>query len=92
MKKATKFTLYLSVWIIVLCSVGMLMTFVNDYIQSIGFFGDIKRATKDEWCILDPMYDWGARHYWYFWMCFLLFAVSLLRVILWIINYWEDEI
>lgn len=91
MKKATKFTFYLSLWVIGLCTIGMFMTFASDFIQSSGFFGDVKRSVPNNETTIDEWYDWGARHYWYFWMCVFLFFISVVRIVMWINHYWEKE-
>lgn len=92
MKKATMFTVYLSLWIVVLCSIGMAMTFLSEHLQSIGFFGDIKRPEPNRYEMIDHWFEWGKRHYWYFWMCLFLFLTSLARVIVWIVNYWKIQL
>lgn len=91
MKKAAKFTVYLALWVVALFGIGIAFTFINDAIQASGFFGDVKRVTPLSDGI-DVWYDWGIRHYWYFWMCIVLFLISVLRIILWINWYWDRDI
>lgn len=94
MKKATMFTIYLGLYIIALFSVGIAFTYINDWLQLSGFFGDT--LTKPDilpigYVAIDKNYEWGARHYWYFWMCVLLFILSVIRIIMWAFWYWEDK-
>lgn len=35
---------------------------------------------------VDKAHDWGARHYWYFWMCITLFLLAFANIIISIIN------
>lgn len=106
MKKATKFTIYLSIWIVCLCSTGMFMTYFNDALQQSGFFADVKLGKEKIWDYyekkyveaqatdgtVDKFYRWGDRHYWYYWMCVILFIISIARICIWVYNYWEKEI
>jgi hypothetical protein len=83
MKKAIKFTYLLALWVLGLCLFGMFYTYFNQYLSTTGFFGD--------W-IDDTLWDkhqWGVRHYWYFWMCTLLFILSIIRCIIWCWHYWD---
>lgn len=93
MKKNIKFTYILAGMIIVLCGSGMLMTYVNDAIQISGFFNDriYPSGTILNDCI-DINHSWGPRHYWYFWMCILLFIVMVIRCVLISVNYWAKEL
>ena len=93
MKKAMRFTIWLGLFIVILFSVGMMMTYVNDAIQETGFFGDVKRIKSTPFAedFIDNEYEWGARHYWYFWMCVLLWVLGVVRVVIWANYYWEDE-
>lgn len=90
MKKAVKFTYYLALFIVSLFTLAMLMTYFSEWIQSTGFFGDwlCQRCGNDE---MDPGHSWGARHYWYYWMCVALFLLSLARIIVWAVWYWHVE-
>jgi hypothetical protein len=93
MKKATKFTIYLAMWIVLIFGIGIVMTFVNDAIQLTGFFGDTPCTEKFGGCgIIDSEHSWGARHYWYFWGCVLLFMLTVARCVLWCVYYWDRKI
>jgi hypothetical protein len=97
MKKATNFTFYLALWIVLLFCTGMFMTFVNDALQASGFFGDKPFVYSPEYkymlgdgCI-DTTWTWGARHYWYHLMCVCLFILSIVRIVIWSNWYWSDK-
>jgi len=100
MKKATKFTIYLGLYIVALFSIGICFTFINDALQASGFFGDtlFKPYTGNYGQfikyhgIIDQKYEWGPRHYWYFWMCILLFILSALRIVIWCVWYWDKKV
>lgn len=66
--------------VLILIAFSFFATFLNDYLSSINFFGDyVKSITyggKDV-----PYKFWGARHYWYFWGCLLMFIFSFVRII-----------
>lgn len=79
-----KFNLYagIAIRIIFLCVIGMLSTYLVEPLR--GFFGDTPCTS---FCgLIDPDWDWGARHYWYWWMMFLLFTLSLVSIIVQIIH------
>ena len=100
MKKAAKFTIYLGFYIVALFSIGIAFTFINDALQTSGFFGDtlFKPYTTsygsliDSTGAIDGKHEWGARHYWYFWMCILLFILSVARIIMWCAWYWDKKV
>lgn len=69
----TKNKLEIALRIITFFGVGMLSTFISESQLCRDFFGDvacIDKACKGAFNI-DVKYNWGARHYWYFWMCFI---------------------
>lgn len=86
-KRAAAFTYYLALRVIALFVACMLFRFFTGWIQSTGFFGDTPyQYAHDE---VDPNWHWGAGHYFYFWMCIILFAISILRIFIWICYYLE---
>ncbi len=92
--KGIKYTTYLALWVVALFTGAMVVTYFSDFLQSSGFFGDVKLAAPDKSISefsVDVWYDWGARHYWYYWMCFLLFVISIIRIVFWSIAYWDDD-
>ena len=76
----------IAVRIILLFVTAMMMTYVTEELRT--FFGDTYiGATKITSCCgevsrngFDASYKWGARHYWYFHMCLLLFILSLISL------------
>jgi len=99
MKKELKFTIYLGIYIVALFSIGITFTFINDSLQDTGFFGDVLVKPYKTFYgglitqsgAIDTDYVWGARHYWYFWMCVLLFILSVARIAIWCNWYWSDK-
>lgn len=94
MKKATIFTFKLAGFIIAIFSIAIVMTFINDAIQASGFFADIKLIKPQgpsEGVGIDIWHEWGTRHYYYAWMCFLLFCISIVRIIMWVVYFWTDK-
>lgn len=102
MKKATMFTVYLALFIIVLFGICIAMTFVTEYLQQSGFFGDIKLGIGTSWMdstphiltdgTIDVHHEWGARHYYYFIATIILFIISIIRILTWSFNYWNFEL
>ena len=88
MKKAIKFTYLLAIWIICIGTVGLFYTYINDYLNSIDFFGDTKTYPYGGTYLYT---EWGARHYWYYWICLCLFLLSVVRMIVWAYYYWVKE-
>lgn len=98
MTRSAKFIMILDTNVIVLFVTVMMMTFFSDYLQSSGFFGDrtfVYRETGGWSPSCDGQFDttmtWGARHYWYSWMCAILFLLSILRIIMWADEYWTNK-
>jgi H+/Cl- antiporter ClcA len=96
MFRAVKFTYLLALYITFLFCGGMMLTFFNDWLQSTGFFGDelCKHKHIGGYGVvgaIDDEYHWGARHYWYWWLCFILFILSCIRIFIWAVYYWEPE-
>lgn len=85
----------IAIRIIVLFSIGMAMSLLNPLLHDL--FGDIKHVHQynsevpyclkyNEHSIVDSEWIWSPTHYWYFWMCFILFILSLVNVIVGIFN------
>ena len=78
----------IAIRIIVIFLIGMLWTFVPDQLRD--FFGDT--LCIDKKCYgLDSLWNWGARHYWYWWMMFLLFMLSVFSAIMQIVSLIEKH-
>lgn len=69
--------------VIILFSIGMLMAYVKPQLHA--FLGDTVHICKSDHChhadFIDDGYDWGAMHFWFFWMCIFLFILSLINCI-----------
>jgi len=96
MKKNMKYIYLLSLQIFVIFTFAMIATYFSEFLSSINFFGD-HPCNQKYGCGSGPFSGdeniaWGSRHYWYAWMCFLLFTCSLVRSIIWSVNYWVEEL
>lgn len=88
----TKVYIGIAVRIILLFSVGMLASLATPLMRD--FFGDtlhvhtISCAKQFDGCVeeYDVLYDWGSRHYWYFWMMVVLFILSIINFVVSVIN------
>ena len=92
--KGIKYTTYLALWVIGYFGAAMLVTYFSDFLRTSGFFGDVKLTTPEtEYNSfgLDAWYHWGARHYWYYWMCVVLFLLTIVRTIFRSIHYWNKK-
>ena len=79
----------IAIRIILLFSVAMIGTYLPEILRD--FFGDTPcvpdangRGCRNGFGVYD--YDWGVRHYWYWWGMFLLFILSLVNCVLSIIG------
>lgn len=81
----TKMFFTIAIRLILLFTSAMILTFLTDSIRD--FLGDKLHvcsadcATAYSKCenssdMFDKTYDWGIRHYWYFWMLVCLFVLS----------------
>lgn len=94
MKRAIKFTYLLATWITALFLFSMFATYFNDWIQSTGFFGDTPRNPDEVRYAasnIDVNHNWGSRHYWYFFLCIILWALSAIRIAIWGFWYWDEQ-
>lgn len=73
--------------IVILFSIGMLMAYVKPQVHD--FLGDkVHVCSVNSYCnhdrnlFIDDGYDWSGMHYWFFWMCFFLFILSLINCVL----------
>ena len=85
----TNVYLGIAIRIIVLCLFAMAITFITPELRT--FFGDVyvPNGISDEG--IDKYWDWGARHYWYFWTMIFLFLLSLINVIMQIVKIIEKN-
>lgn len=93
MNRQVKFIFLLSLQVILLFIVGMFGTFLSEYLQQIGFFADVylKEPVFNEFSG-SSHWEWGARHYWYFWMVVVLFILQIIRIVMFVDSYkWTDK-
>jgi hypothetical protein len=74
----TKHFIEIGLRIICVCLIGMMVTFIPENLRD--FFGDVKLETSHPMGI-DRWYDWGVRHYWYFYMMLCLFILSAIHFV-----------
>ncbi len=90
-KKFSLFTFYLGLWIVALFTICILFSYITEYLQSSGFFGDTLLSTPDRDSNIDEMHKWGIRHIWFQVMCVFLFIVSIIRIGGWALYYWDGD-
>jgi hypothetical protein len=75
----------LSLRIIALFATAMLVSYSPDYLRD--FFGD-ETIPQDKYSynhgFMDGKWNWGYRHYLYFWMCVALFFTQAARLFTWV--------
>ena len=74
--------------IIFLFSIGMLMASIRPELHNL--LGDTPGDTHVNSLIRDG-YTWSGVHYWFWWMCFFLFILSLINCIMGIKNIIEKN-
>ena len=84
MKKAIRFTTGLSLQILLLGVTGFFGTFLSDYLVSIEGFGDFINSRGGM--------EWGARHMWYVWILVTLVLIQIVRIVMWSIAFWDEEV
>lgn len=89
MYKFNKFSLLLVLWLLMLFSITIGCTYLSEYLEQIKFFGDVWYTNTGTYGYDNSHEEWGARHIWYAILCTLLFILSLIRIIVWIIKYWD---
>lgn len=86
MKKSKQNYLFLlTLQVLLLFIVAILGTFISEYLIEINFF-------SSDWISNErygDYYHWGARRIWYTWMCIALFCLSVTRIIIWSVEYFE---
>ena len=80
-KKINKVFNTITISILLICSIGICGTYLSDYLNDIGWFGDsfVYESRYGQ----KPMkyLEYGARHHWYNWACVLLVFTSICRTI-----------
>ncbi len=77
-----KFPVYINIAIriVILAVLGMILTYIPDHLRP--FFGDTPAAKVNIFSSIDNNWDWGIRHYWYFWAVIALFILSAINFIM----------
>jgi len=88
MKKAIRFTTGLTLQVILLGAIGFFGTFFSDYLDSIGWFGDV---LTDKIRSGEQYVEWGARHLWYVCTLIIVVLIQITRIIMWSIAFWDEE-
>jgi len=73
----------IAIRLVILFSLGILFSFVPEHLRV--FFGDLNIPDKSGGPI-DRDWVWGARHYWFAWMMFFLFILSLINFVMSVYN------
>lgn len=71
----------IAIRVIILFAIAIVATFIPEQLRE--FFGDVSMNTESS---IDPNWAWGARHYWYAWMCVFLFILAMVNVIIGMVN------
>lgn len=69
--------------IILLSAVAMAITFITPHMRE--FFGDTPATKIDGFYssgVIDVEWNWGIRHYWYYWTMIILFILSFINLIM----------
>ena len=74
----------IAIRIVMLFSMGMLVSLASPMLHD--FFGDVKLKKVVHGAFINDGYDWSASHYWFFWMCVVLFLLSVINVIVSIVR------
>lgn len=72
----------LSLRVIFLFITAMLVSFFPAALRN--FFGDIQVISDHS--LIDDNWNWGFRHYLYWWMCVILFIIQAIRIIHWMMS------
>jgi hypothetical protein len=81
-RSVLKYFTKLSLQVVILFAIAIVYSFLTQYLQSSGFFGDtLLPLDKQGAHEVDSAWDWGTRHYLFFWMSILLFIIQLVRII-----------
>jgi len=87
--KSTRIFIIIYTTIIGITLIGLLGTFLSDYLIEINWFGDYYDTSKE--ANDGTYYHWGARHCWYNWSIVLLVCTSVIRSIVKIVEISEEK-
>jgi len=83
----TKLFNLITFYILLIVSMGMVGTFLSDYLIEINWFNDV--YTGRVYSSGKKVIIWGIRHYWYNWGVFLLFIATIFRSIFSCVSYYD---
>lgn len=83
-----KVYLGIAIRIVILFSLAMFSTYVSENLR--GFFGDVKLSIPST-LGMDKNWDWGSRHYWYFYMMICLFLLSVANLVVYVVTVIKKE-
>lgn len=77
----TKVFLAIAIRVILVFVIPMFLTFLTEELR--GFFGDVPCSNNgcQHGFNIDSEWDWGARHYWYWWCGFFLWGLAVINCI-----------
>ena len=75
--------------VIVLFLIAMLMSYSPGLLR--GFFDDNLYPANNTHGIMDDKWEWGFRHYLYFFMNVALFVIQVVRIFKWVFKREEDK-
>jgi hypothetical protein len=70
-----------AIQVVLLFAASIAVSFVTDYLQLSGFFGDTKLEKENVYAFMDKGWNWGTRHYLWHCMCISLFIISVARIV-----------
>jgi len=93
--KSINFFRYFALRIIFIFSLAMAWSYFTEFIQVTGFFANTliqPDSSGHYWGggIVDDHYEWGWRHYLWFWMSVSLFILACARIGFWCEWYWTQ--
>ncbi|MEA5402650.1 hypothetical protein VB776_06975 [Arcicella sp. DC2W] len=89
-----KYFLLTAIWILLFFGSAISISFLTDYLQASGFFGDEKVGMTMQWDnpsnkyilkqatdgSIDTNFKWGYRHFLFLFMCWFLSVLSILKI------------
>ena len=72
----------LSLKVILLFATAMLISYSPQFLR--GFFNDTLYTDQVHHDLFDTAWNWGFRHYLYFWMNIILFIIQIARIVKWV--------
>jgi len=67
-----------------------ILSFVPDLPGVRHFFGDVYGQHDDGWNGTYIGWNWSYRHHVFFWTCFVMFILQLVRIVIFIVEWYEQ--